>query len=91
MAKKLTVEVDAETTKAKRKIQELADAGGSSSPGGPSSPVPPAADRTAKALNQLSKSATDGSANLRSMTKVFGGMAIRMATNYAAQFISWPR
>ena len=28
MAKKLTVEVDAETTKAKRKIQELADAGG---------------------------------------------------------------
>lgn len=85
MAKKLTVEVDAETTKAKRKIQGLADAGGSSGPGGSSSPVPPAADRTAKALNQLSKSATDGSANLRSMTKVFGGMAIRMATNYAAQ------
>jgi len=85
MAKKLTVEVDAETSKAKRKIQGLAESGGSSGPGGPPSPVTPAAAGAAKSLDRLGKSASEGSANLRAMTKVFGGMAVRMATSYAAQ------
>lgn len=82
MAKKLTLEVDAETSKAKRKIQELAETGGA---GGGGSGVPPASDRAARSLNQLGKAANEGSANLRGMTKMFGGMAIRMATSYAAQ------
>lgn len=88
MAKKLKVEVDAETSKAKRKIQQLAETGGSS---GVADSVSGAAQRAARSLdnaagaaNRLSKSTTEGSAQLRSMVKVFGGMAIRMGASYAA-------
>lgn len=88
MAKKLTVEVDAETTKAKRKIQELADTGGSSAGadavGGAAQRAARSLDNAAGAANRLSKSTTEGSAQLRSMVKVFGGMAIRMGASYAA-------
>jgi len=88
MAKKLTVEVDAETTKAKRKIQELAETGGSSAGadavGGAAQRAARSLDNAAGAANRLSKSTTEGSAQLRSMVKVFGGMAIRMGANYAA-------
>ena len=88
MAKKLTVEVDAETTKAKRKIQELAETGGSSAGadavGGAAQRAARSLDNAAGAANRLSKSTTEGSAQLRSMVKVFGGMAIRMGASYAA-------
>ncbi len=88
MAKKLTFEVDAETTKAKRKIQELAETGGSSAGadavGGAAQRAARSLDNAAGAANRLSKSTTEGSAQLRSMVKVFGGMAIRMGANYAA-------
>lgn len=88
MAKKLTVEVDAETTKAKRKLQELAQSGGSSAGadavGTSAKNAARGLDNAASAANKLSKATTEGSANLRAMTKVFGGMAIRMATSYAA-------
>lgn len=89
MAKKLTVEVDAETTKAKRKIQELAETGGSAAGadavGGAAQRAARSLDNAAGAANRLSKSTTEGSAQLRSMVKVFGGMAIRMGASYAAQ------
>jgi len=88
MAKKLTVEVDAETTKAKRKLQELAQTGGSSAGadavGTSAKNAARGLDNAASAANKLSKATTEGSANLRAMTKVFGGMAIRMAAGYAA-------
>lgn len=88
MAKKLPVEVDVETTKARRKLKELADTGGSTAG---SDAVGSAAQRAARSLdnaagaaNRLSKSTTEGSSQLRSMVKVFGGMAIRMGASYAA-------
>lgn len=88
MAKKITVEVDAETTKAKRKLQELAQTGGGQGGGaaeGAANRAARAMDNAARNTGKLSQAAQDGSANLRAMTKVFGGMAIRMATSYAAQ------
>jgi len=88
MPKKVTVEVDAETTKAKRKLQELAQTGGSSAGadavGSSAKSAARGLDNAASAANKLSKATTEGSANLRAMTKVFGGMAVRMATSYAA-------
>ena len=88
MAKKLTAEVDVETTKARRKLKELADTGGSSADadavGGAAQRAARSLDNAAGAANRLSKSTTEGSAQLRSMVKVFGGMAIRMGANYAA-------
>ena len=88
MPKKVTVEVDAETTKAKRKLRELAQTGGSSAGadavGTSAKNAARGLDNAASAANKLSKATTEGSANLRAMTKVFGGMAIRMATSYAA-------
>lgn len=89
MAKKLTVEVDAETTKAKRKLRKLAQSGGSpagaDAVGTSAKNAARGLDNAASAANKLSKATTEGSANLRAMTKVFGGMAVRMAASYAAQ------
>ena len=88
MAKKLTVEVEAETTKARRKLQELAQTGGSpagaDTVGSAAKNAARGLDNAANAANKLSKATAEGSANLRAITKVFGGMAIRMATGYAA-------
>ena len=97
MAKKLTVEVDAETTKAKRKIQGLADAGGSSSPGGPSSPVPPAIDKAARALSgaaektsrsfgKLDEASRGMNRQMLSVTRAFAGMATGLAMSYASRY-----
>lgn len=124
MAKKITVEVDADTTKAKRKLQELAESVGSSAGAGAAgasakgvardlataasaakkiaesmdkqSEATQAASSLSKeqaahlttaanAAKKLADSTYQGNANLRAMTKVFGGMAIRMAASYAAQ------
>lgn len=88
MAKKLTVEVEAETTKARRKLHELAQTGGSpagaDTVGSAAKNAARGLDNAANAATKLSKATAEGSANLRAMTKVFGGMAIRMATGYAA-------
>lgn len=88
MAKKLTVEVEAETTKAKRKLQELAETGGSpagaDTVGSAAKNAARGLDNAANAANKLSKATAEGSANLRMVSKVFGGMAIRMASSYAA-------
>ena len=88
MAKKLTVEVDAETTKAKRKIQQLAETGGS--PGGGAVP-PDGADRAAKSMGKLARSAKNvadeserSSASIGRLAKSFAGLAAGMAAGYAA-------
>lgn len=88
MAKKLTVEVDADVSSARKKVKSLSgEIGG----GGDASRVAPSAERAAKSLestaqsaDKLSRRAAEGSANIRQMTKVFGGMAVRMAAGYAA-------
>lgn len=84
MAKKLTVEVDAETSKAKRKIQELAEtgvAGGESAAGA-------AAEKTAKSLNKLEQSAGGLDKRMLGVTRAFAGMAAGMAASYAARYFA---
>lgn len=88
MAKKLTVEVDADVSKAKRKVDSLGQTGAGMDGSGP---VSPAADRAARSLDQASRSATRlsqeaerGSSSIRGMAKMFGGMAIQAASSYAA-------
>lgn len=87
MAKKLTIEVDAETSRAKRKVKELAETGADQVSG----TVSPAASKAARSLenaaagaDKLNKSAQEGSSNVRAMAKTFGGMALRMAASYAS-------
>lgn len=87
MAKKLTIEVDAETSRAKRKVKELAETGADQVSG----TVSPAASKAARSLenaaagaDKLNKSAQEGSSNVRAMAKTFGGMALRMAAGYAS-------
>ena len=88
MPKKVTVKVEADTTEAKRKLEELAETGGSSAGadavGGAARRAARELDGAASSAGKLSRTATEGVSNLRAMTKVFGGMAVRMATSYAA-------
>lgn len=88
MAKKLTVEVDADVSKARRKIQQGLSGAGESAAGGS---LPPAADKAARSLDKasasaekLSSAASEGSARMGQMAKAFGGMALRMAASYAS-------
>ena len=95
--KKLKVELELETAKAKRQAKELEQsvgsgggAGGSSAPGGKASP---AADRMADALDKASKSAgksAESFAKVNSqalqLTKGFAGIAVGMAASYAANY-----
>ena len=92
MAKKLTVEVDAETTKAKRKLQELADSGGSTAG---ADAVASAANRAAKELGNVAKNAkslgteaTNSSASLKTMIRSFAGIGAGMAAGYAANYMA---
>ena len=91
--KKLKVELELETAKAKRQAKELEQSvgsGGSSAPGGKASP---AADRMADALDKASKSAgksAESFAKVNSqalqLTKGFAGIAVGMAASYAANY-----
>ena len=90
MAKKLTVEVDAETSKAKRKIQGLAESGGASA----GADVSPAADRAARELDKAAKStrafgeaAASSSNSMKTLIRSFAGVGVGMAANYAAGFM----
>ena len=86
--KKLTVEVDADVTKAKRKLGEMESSGG----GAIAPAVDTAAERTARALERTGKSVEDfgsraekASGNLGSIVKAFTGMGVGLAMNYAAR------
>ena len=93
MAKKLTVEVDAETTKAKRKIQELADAGGSSA-GADASPaidkaaraLSGAAEKTSRSFGKLDEASQGMNRQMISVTRAFAGMATGLAMSYASRY-----
>lgn len=86
--KKLTVEVDADVTKAKRKLVEMESSGG----GGMSAPVDTSADRAAKSLDNLGRKVDDfgrttesAGINMKHAVKAFAGMGIGMAMSYAAK------
>ena len=88
MAKKLTVEVDAETSKAKRKIEQLAATGGSSVG---ADAVSSSADRAARSLDKVSRAASSvteeagkSSASMTRLVRSFAGIGAGMAASYAA-------
>lgn len=92
MAKKLTVEVDAETSKAKQKIRELAETGGSTAS---TDAIASSASRAAKELGNAAKSAKSlgeasagSSASLKTMIRSFAGIGVGMAAGYAANYMA---
>ncbi|MBR0240885.1 MAG: hypothetical protein IJQ54_00005 [Kiritimatiellae bacterium] len=95
MAKKLTVEVDAETTKAKRKIQELAETGGSSA-GADASPaidkaaraLSGAAEKTSRSFGKLDEASQGMNRQMLSVTRAFAGMATGLAMSYASRYFA---
>lgn len=95
MAKKLTVEVDAETTKAKRKIQELAETGGSSA-GADASPaidkaaraLSGAAEKTTRSFGKLDEASQGMNRQMLSVTRAFAGMATGLAMSYASRYFA---
>lgn len=95
MAKKLTVEVDAETTKAKRKIQELAETSGSSA-GADASPaidkaaraLSGAAEKTSRSFGKLDEASQDMNRQMLSVTRAFAGMATGLAMSYASRYFA---
>jgi len=84
MAKKLKVELDVETSKAKRKLRQMGDDLGSGGSGG----IPPAggaSDKLAKNLNKASESASHFNSQMVSMTRAFVGMGAGLAMSYASR------
>lgn len=88
--KKLTIEVDADVSKAKRKVREIAPSGGA--PGaGAAGDVAPSAERTARALEKaaagaerLGGAAQTSAGNMAALVRGFAGMGIGMAMKWAA-------
>lgn len=85
--KKLTVEVELETAKARKKLQEMEDSGGQSV----APQVESAAERMARSMDKASaatqrhaEETEKSSSNLMQVARSFGGMAIGMAASYAA-------
>lgn len=87
--KKLKVELELETAKAKRQAKELENSSGSG--GGhvklseADRKLAQAYDKASKESEKLAKATREGSESMRHVSKVFGGMAIRMAAGYAAK------
>lgn len=95
MAKKLTVEVDVETTKARRKLKELADTGGSSA-GADASPaidkaaraLSGAAEKTSRSFGKLDEASQGMNRQMISVTRAFAGMATGLAMSYASRYFA---
>lgn len=92
-SKKLKVEVELETAKAKRQAKELEQSGGGSATGGAGS-VASNAEKMAKALEKASKksddfakSAGEMSSQTRRLITGFAGIGAGLAMNYAANFM----
>ena len=91
MAKKLRVEVEADTAKAKRKLDELASGAGSAGVDSMSG----AADRAARSLDKVSRSAGavaeeagKSSSSMTRLVRSFAGLGAGMAAGYAANYMS---
>ena len=95
MAKKVTVEVDAETSKAKRKLRELAETGGSAA-GADASPaidkaaraLSGAAERTSRSFGRLDEASRGMNRQMLSVTRAFAGMATGLAMSYASRYFA---
>ena len=95
MAKKLPVEVDVETTKARRKLKELADTGGSSA-GADASPaidkaaraLSGAAEKTSRSFGKLDEASQGMNRQMLSVTRAFAGMATGLAMSYASRYFA---
>ena len=88
--KKLTIEVDADVSKAKRKVREIAPSGGA--PGADAAgDVAPSAERAARALDKaaagaekMGQSAQTSAGQLASVIRGFAGMGVGLAMKWAA-------
>ena len=90
MAKKLKVELDLDTTKAKQKAKEVVETGGDAATGGGGA-VSTSAEKTADALEKASRGAKDfgdraeaASSEMGRLGKVFAGMGIGLAQSLMA-------
>lgn len=81
--RKLTLEVDAETSKAQRKLKGL-NADGGSLPGGDS--ISRSSDKAAKSLEKLDKSTSNLDSRMATVTRAFAGMATGLAVSYASRY-----
>ena len=86
--KKLKVEVELETAKAKRQAKELEQSGGASATGGES--VAPALDKTSKAAESAAKSFQQADRATLRLATGFAGLAVGLATSYAASYVKDP-
>ena len=82
--RKLNVELDIETSKAKQKIKTLGEDAGSAYLAGSADRAAKALDSTASSANKLTQASKMSAERLRSIATAFGGLGIRMATAYAA-------
>ena len=88
--KKLTVEIDANTAKAERKLKKLSQTG-DGGPGGESSGESAAAKSAANSIAQLGKASKTASESTRNLVPAFrslAGVAVGMAANYSQRFMS---
>ena len=92
MAKKIILEVDAETSKAKRKLEELATSGGGTAGAdnvaASANRAAKALDATAKNVQSLGREAAGSSAQMRTLFRSFAGLGASMAAGYAANYMS---
>ncbi len=79
--KKLKLEVELDTAKAKRQAKALEKSGGSSATGGTMSNE---ADGAARSLKGLSNAASETNINMKRATRAFAGIAVGLASSYAA-------
>lgn len=88
--KKLTVEVDANTAKAERKLKKLSQTG-DGGPGGESSGESAAASAATRSITQLGKASKTASESTRNLVPAFrslAGVAVGMAASYSQRFMS---
>ena len=81
--KKLTIEVDANTDKAKRKIEALADTDSASGVAAPDN-FSKALDKAAKAADRFDGDIGKASSSMTKMVRGFAGLAVGLAGSYAA-------
>lgn len=87
MAKKLKVELDVETSKAKQKLRQMGDDLGSGGPGG----IPPAggaSDKLAKNLNKASESASQFNSQMVTVSRALVGIGTGLAMSYASRYFA---
>lgn len=84
--KKLRIEADVETAKAKRQVRELAtEATGTSGGRAGAAANSAVMSKAAKNIKDLGDSASAAKINVREVGRAFAGMAVGMAANYAAK------